>query len=682
MGVFASSLLSKVTFNKSIIAAVALLLVISMFSFSTVVKADGGWAESVDLSPSGSGGSNQNIAVSSDASSMYAVWSQSESGTMVIKLRTSFDQGATWNDPLTISSPASASDLPDLKTSVDGSKITVVWRERNPLTSVYQAATTTSINFGESWTPPELLGAIDSGEGPSIAGSISNDRLHIAWSESNIVKTAASYDYGRVWDETDRVVISTQSRSIAKDIKVVSGSDGVSSVVVWFQQEPSAPNPYKIYFTTLSDGVINPVVESIEGSNVKLNNSALDAVVSQDGNKLVAATQQLNGSMVVYISNNGGETWSEREFSSGRSPRIAVSDDGKNISVVWGDWLSEVKTVSSKDGGETWTDEVILQESGLSADVTASSNGQIITAVWRSNTSRDTEVQASVSKDGGQVWSSYSRISDEGIDNTAPIVASSSDGATVVSAWRVLFPGRRIQAAVLSNDVDTTPPTVEAVLSAQPNQNGWFNKPVTIDWQSTDQGEAPGAVTDPSDTNASIEGTNVYISEESCDNFNNCATGSITVSIDTQKPNISFDGYKEVFKSDETIAISCSFIEETSGIDSSECNGISAPASDYLAGGGTVTATATDMAGNLTNAQLSFSVESVEKTIEEVIYGAVESPFDKWLARQASYIESTRNPYLKRYRKIYFNYSLWVTERYQAVSREDSRVIYNLVRAL
>jgi hypothetical protein len=84
---------------------------------------------------------------------------------------------------------------------------------------------------------------------------------------------------------------------------------------------------------------------------------------------------------------------------------------------------------------------------------------------------------------------------------------------------------------------DITPPVVMGVADRSANANGWYNSDVTINWNATDQESTP---TTPSPTTASTEGQNVsYTSQPSCDASNNCATGSLQVSLDKTLPTVS-----------------------------------------------------------------------------------------------------------------------------------------------
>jgi len=90
---------------------------------------------------------------------------------------------------------------------------------------------------------------------------------------------------------------------------------------------------------------------------------------------------------------------------------------------------------------------------------------------------------------------------------------------------------------------DTTPPIVTGTPDRAPNTAGWYNAPVTITWTATDPSPSSGAPTVPAPSVVSSEGANQTItSMSSCDPAGNCATGSLTLSIDTTPPLVTLTG--------------------------------------------------------------------------------------------------------------------------------------------
>jgi len=114
-----------------------------------------------------------------------------------------------------------------------------------------------------------------------------------------------------------------------------------------------------------------------------------------------------------------------------------------------------------------------------------------------------------------------------------------------------------------------------------------------------------GPASDPPDTTVSTEGANQTItSEESCDASGNCATGTVTVSIDVTAPMLTIGAPTEVVLGD-TINITCAATDALSGIVTG-CVGVSEPAA--AVGPWVFTFTGTDRAGNQTTETVTVSV--------------------------------------------------------------------------
>lgn len=84
---------------------------------------------------------------------------------------------------------------------------------------------------------------------------------------------------------------------------------------------------------------------------------------------------------------------------------------------------------------------------------------------------------------------------------------------------------------------DSVPPVVTGTADPPPNAAGWNNSDVTITWDAFDPPPSSGTPTQPPSSEVTSEGANqLIVSEPSCDPAGNCATGSLTVSIDRTPP--------------------------------------------------------------------------------------------------------------------------------------------------
>ncbi len=112
--------------------------------------------------------------------------------------------------------------------------------------------------------------------------------------------------------------------------------------------------------------------------------------------------------------------------------------------------------------------------------------------------------------------------------------------------------------------VDDQPPNVTGTPDRQPNANGWYNAPVTITWSSVDPPFSSGTPNTPDPTTVTGEGTSQAItSGKSCDPAGNCATGSVTLSLDETPPDVAAAIHPAAnaagwYNSDPTIHYTCS----------------------------------------------------------------------------------------------------------------------------
>jgi hypothetical protein len=87
----------------------------------------------------------------------------------------------------------------------------------------------------------------------------------------------------------------------------------------------------------------------------------------------------------------------------------------------------------------------------------------------------------------------------------------------------------------------------------------------------------------------------------------NCATGSLTLSIDLTPPNVSYTVSSGTYTVDQYVSIGCTAIDALSGTVSSSCADISTEAYN-LVGTHTFSASATDAAGNTGTATTTVTV--------------------------------------------------------------------------
>jgi hypothetical protein len=148
------------------------------------------------------------------------------------------------------------------------------------------------------------------------------------------------------------------------------------------------------------------------------------------------------------------------------------------------------------------------------------------------------------------------------------------------------------------------PPTVVGVPDRQPNVFGWYRAPVTIDWQASDNSSQ---ASDPADTVADQDGKDVhYTSNPSCDPSNNCATGTVNVSLDQIPPVVTCREAPVFEVTQNSLAFVSADESDTLSGSPDETPGVGVDISS--AGQKTVDVTGEDFAGNTTTITCPYTV--------------------------------------------------------------------------
>jgi hypothetical protein len=165
---------------------------------------------------------------------------------------------------------------------------------------------------------------------------------------------------------------------------------------------------------------------------------------------------------------------------------------------------------------------------------------------------------------------------------------------------------------VSSNSVtlkrDATTPTITANVSGAMGANGWYTGNVSVSFATSfgisGAGSTSGcaAATVTTDTN----GQTFTCSTSSAAGLS--ATKQVTIKRDATRPTVAFAGNAGSYTVDQMVSITCSASDAGSGIATSSCPNVSAPASSLTIGVNTLNGTATDIAGNAATASTSFTV--------------------------------------------------------------------------
>lgn len=197
-----------------------------------------------------------------------------------------------------------------------------------------------------------------------------------------------------------------------------------------------------------------------------------------------------------------------------------------------------------------------------------------------------------------------------------PRVMSTSHAGQVVNDPNTMCDkaGNCTQLATTVN-LDMVDPVVTASLPSA-SASGWYTGPVTVTWNATDQGGSGFARTaqdEPVNTKTwtstwAGDGEDISItSSQACDLAGRCATGSATFSIDQTKPTVDIVGAEDGATYTTAPSVSCVGNDTGSGLKSCTLDEDVTELADAEGFRYTVTATATDNAGNTSTNTISYT---------------------------------------------------------------------------
>ncbi len=400
--------------------------------------------------------------------------------------------------------------------------------------------------------------------------------------------------------------------------------------------------------------------ESTSSSGLQANNPSREPSISKDGRYIVYLSYASN--LINNDSNNNCDVY-VRDRLTGTTNRVSIANtdgqgngcssepsiSGDGSKVVFKSSATnlvaqpitipadfpDMNNIYLRNLTDNTTTLISMGANGQSGDsysdyAKISENGRFITYTSLANNLIDSNNSVvrnsniflwdSLTGKNKQINNSYNgALVNEGSYNSAP----SADGALIafMSYASNLVPndlGRAADIFVYKQALDAVNPTVIGIPDRSPNAAGWYKADVTIDWHSTDPAPSSGAPTDPPNTVASSEGVAVsYTSNPSCDPAGNCATGSISLSIDKTNPTITAvaspnpnsNGWNN---SNVTISFTCS--DSLSGI-------ATCPSPVTVSSEGdnqTITGTVTDMAGNSSTISKTLRVDKTKPLVNSL----------------------------------------------------------------
>jgi predicted extracellular nuclease len=168
-------------------------------------------------------------------------------------------------------------------------------------------------------------------------------------------------------------------------------------------------------------------------------------------------------------------------------------------------------------------------------------------------------------------------------------------------------------------------PTVSASRAPAPNAAGWSSTDVTVTFTCVDPLSA--LVACPSPVTVTAEGANQSVTGESKTKAGDTVGATLTgISIDKTNPVVTYSGNAGTYDVDQTVHITCSATDALSGIASSTCTDVNGPAWSFGLGAHTVSAAATDKAGNTAPGSTTYTIKATSAGLCRLVAQFVDKP--------------------------------------------------------
>jgi uncharacterized protein YjbJ (UPF0337 family) len=418
---------------------------------------------------------------------------------------------------------------------------------------------------------------------------------------------AAQKVEGKATDKAGNSATDETTVNVDKTKPTVSGTlSATANANGWFQSDVTAT------FTCADQdglsGVLSCAAAKIlgEGKGQSAGGTATDAAdnasdaFSITGINVDKTDPTLTGAPTAAPNGNGwynGDVtvkWTAADALSG----IDGATPADSTITSEGDALSTSASVADKAGNT-----VGATVKGIKIDRHAPSTDATAPSGWQSS---DVTVKLSATDNLSGVADTYYTV-DGGTQRTGTAVSVTSEGTHKVTYWSVDKAGNIETAGTATVLVDKTAPTITGKATASPNAAGWYNAPVTVQFDCKDA--LSGIASCQPDATLAAQGAN-SATGTAVDNAGNKGTTTVNaINVDTVAPSVTIGGVQDgaVYTIGAVPAATANATDATSGL--------AAPATGTKTGGMangvgtfTYTATAADKAGNVGTAKATYTV--------------------------------------------------------------------------
>jgi hypothetical protein len=300
------------------------------------------------------------ITLSPDGNKLAATWIQ---GVRFVNFSRSADRGSTWSAPTTVSNEnGSDPQYPEISSSLDSSKYTVVWSRRGNNGSIGYAVddevvqATSSTDGGLSWSTPIVISKekinvnSDAASWPKILYAANGTKIVVTWVlQRGVVQVSTSTNNGVSWSTPTNV---SHPECPANEPQIVSSADGSTLAIGWLCAVTSANSEAAVYaqVTTSGDSGTSWSLPVRLSGDQRVNWSSPELAVSQDGAVIAVAWPSTTSQAWIATSTNRGYSWSSPVSIStpteigytASAPKIVVwsESEGVRIAATWVEGVS------------------------------------------------------------------------------------------------------------------------------------------------------------------------------------------------------------------------------------------------------------------------------------------------------------------------------------------------------
>ncbi|MCO5175761.1 MAG: hypothetical protein M9890_02160 [Thermomicrobiales bacterium] len=447
----------------------------------------------------------------------------------------------------------------------------------------------------------------------TVAGTIGNDGWYT--SDVTVTWTVADEDSGITsMTGCDRVVVAEDTAGTTITCTAVSAG-GSTTGSVTFKRDATAPalsptiEPTDIMLNSEASATPNaddalsgvasqhcPIVDTSSVGEHSITCTATDAA----GNSATADITYLvhDPSPPVVVANVTGTLGNDDWYTSDVTITWTVTDDDSGITVMTGCDQTVINTdtaettftcTAASDGGST-TESVTVKRDATAPTLSPTIDPTVI--LFNSEATATSNATDTLSGVASQ---------------NCPSVDTASLGEHMITCTATDIAGNSATADFTYTVNDATAPSVEATLDGTLGNDGWYTSDVTITWTVTDDESGITSMTGCDQT---------VVTEDTAERTLTCtavsaggsSTKSVSVKRDATAPEVVFTGNQGTYGLLDTIVISCSVSDATSGVASDTCADLNRKASSLSAGDQSITATALDQAGNSSSTQATFRV--------------------------------------------------------------------------